>query len=276
MSEPPQEIKDRPSVGRWALRVHFVTTRRPPLLNFSRSATDECFFWNPFIHQTVDELFYNFFHARGHKSKLVDLNIELSNLSVKPHVILITETWFDSDVIISDFIGSYYDVLPKDRNKFSGGMMLMDKNLHSECLETLHINDVVDSSWCKFKINNEIFVFGIIYKLSNCSNEYVDKMVDHVNDIVELNQHCNFFLSRDFNFPSVDWKIPYALSNKCNENKFIECIINNGLIQIVNFPTRKDNILDLIFCIDTSYISWAHCVEPLVLSDHENIILVLI
>ena len=34
-----------------------------------------------------------------------------SNLFVKPHVILIIKTWFDSDVIISDFIGSYCDVI---------------------------------------------------------------------------------------------------------------------------------------------------------------------
>ena len=63
-------------------------------------------------------------------------------------------------------------------------------------------------------------------------------MVNHVNDIVELNQHCNFFLGGNFNFPSVDWKIPYALGNNCNENKFVECISNNGLIQIVDFSTH--------------------------------------
>ena len=63
------------------------------------------------FHPSNDELFCNFFNARGLKSKLVELNMELSNLSVKPHVILITETWFDSDIIISDVIGSYYDVL---------------------------------------------------------------------------------------------------------------------------------------------------------------------
>ena len=109
-------------------------------------------------------------------------------MSVKPYVILITETRFDSNFIISDFIGSYYDVLRKDRNKFGDGVMLLvDKNFHSKCLETLHINDAVESSWCKFKISIEIFVFGIIYKTPNCSNEYVDKMVDHINDIVELN-----------------------------------------------------------------------------------------
>ena len=96
-------------------------------------------------------------------------------------------------------------------------------------------------------------------------------MVDHINDIVELNQHCNFFLCGDFNFPSVNWKIPCALGNNGNENKFVECIINNGLTQIVDFPTRKDNILDLIFCNDANYISRAYCVEPFVLSDHENI-----
>ena len=96
-------------------------------------------------------------------------------------------------------------------------------------------------------------------------------MVDHINDIVELNQHCNFFLCGDFNFPSVNWKIPCALGNNCNENKFVECIINNRLTQIVDFPTREDNILDLIFCNDVNYISRAYCVEPFVLSDRENI-----
>ena len=96
-------------------------------------------------------------------------------------------------------------------------------------------------------------------------------MVDHINDIVELNQHCNFFLCGDFKFPSVNWKIPRALGNNGNKNKFVECIINNGLTQIVDFPTRKDNILDLIFCNDANYISRAYCVEPFVLSDHENI-----
>ena len=109
-------------------------------------------------------------------------------------------------------------------------MLLVDKNLHSECLETLRINDVVESSWCKFKISNEIFVFGIIYKPPNCSNEYVNKMVDHINDIVELNQHCNFFLRGDFNVLSVDWKISCALGNNCNGNNFFGCIINNLFI----------------------------------------------
>ena len=61
-------------------------------------------------------------------------------------LVLNSITWFDSDVIISDFIGCYYDVLREDRNKFGGGIMLLvDKNLHSERLETLHINDVVES-----------------------------------------------------------------------------------------------------------------------------------
>ena len=101
-------------------------------------------------------------------------------------------------------------------------------------------------------------------------------MVDHINDIVKLNPHCNFFLCGDFNFPSVDWKRTCALSNNCNENKIFECILNNGLIQRVDFPTGKDNILDLIFCNDANYISQAHRIEPFILSDHENICLQLI
>ena len=161
---------------------------------------------------------------------------------------------------------------PSNDELFCGGVMLLvDKNLHTECLETLQINVIVESSRCKFKISNKIFVFGIIYKPPNCSNEYVDKMVDHINDIVELNQHCNFFPSGDFIFPSVDWKIPCALGNNRKKNKFFKYIFNNGLIQIVDFPTRKVNILKLIFCNNANYISRALCVELFVLSDRENI-----
>ena len=39
----------------------------------------------------------------------------------------------------------------------------------------------------------------------------------------------------------------------------------------MDFPTHKDNILDLIFCKDANYISRAYCIEPFVLNDHENI-----
>ena len=63
------------------------------------------------FHPSNDELLCIFFIAPGLKSKLIHLSMELLNLSVKPHVILITETWFDSNSITSDFIGRYYDVL---------------------------------------------------------------------------------------------------------------------------------------------------------------------
>ena len=53
-------------------------------------------------------------------------------------------------------------------------MLLMDKNLHSKCLETLHVIDIVEFSMRKFRISNEIFVFGIMYRQPNCLNHYVD------------------------------------------------------------------------------------------------------
>ena len=70
-------------------------------------------------------------------------------------------------------------------------------------------------------------------------------MVDYIDDIVELYQHCNILLSGDFNFPSVDWNIPCALCNDCNEHKFVECIINNEFTQKVYFSTCKDSMLNL-------------------------------
>ena len=48
----------------------------------------------------------------------------------------------------------------------------------------------------------------------------------------------------DFNFSKLDWKKPETLDDL---HPFLKCINDNFLIQYVDEPTRRKNILDLVF-----------------------------
>ncbi len=81
-----------------------------------------------------------------------------------------------------------------------------------------------------------------------------------------------------FNLPDIDWEKgvvkPSSQRTYKNSEEFCTTLINSahdhGLEQVVDFPTRKDNILDLFF---TSNATLVDSVKPIPgISDHDNII----
>ena len=74
----------------------------------------------------------------------------------------------------------------------------------------------------------------------------------------------------NLNLPNIDWKFCNLLSNSlplslCNI--FIDFVLEFGFVQIVDFPTRGQNILDVFF---TNHPSYEYTCQPLAgISDHE-------
>ena len=50
-------------------------------------------------------------------------------------------------------------------------------------------------------------------------------------------------------------------------------LLYNGLHQIIEFPTRGDNVLDLVFVNDPLLISDANVYPPISTTDHNSVIL---
>jgi hypothetical protein len=72
------------------------------------------------------------------------------------------------------------------------------------------------------------------------------------------------------NFPPIDWS---AVSIRdCNRNTctgiFLELCHNHGFYQFVDFPTRLNNILDLVLSNDNSCVLNTKPAEPFSTSDH--------
>lgn len=71
----------------------------------------------------------------------------------------------------------------------------------------------------------------------------------------------------DFNLPLIDWSNNSTADNDIH-SKYLTYFMSNSFNQVVNFPTRDANILDLIFIDDPTMISNVRKTAPLGSSDH--------
>ena len=72
----------------------------------------------------------------------------------------------------------------------------------------------------------------------------------------------------DFNYPNINWN---SLEADRKGSKFLEMIQNNFLIQHIDFRTRGENILDLLFSSEENMIENARAIGKLGNSDHDII-----
>ena len=78
-------------------------------------------------------------------------------------------------------------------------------------------------------------------------------------------------LCRDFNLPHINWStISPSVPSPCT-SLFCSLLCDNYLTQIVNFTTRQDSILDLIFVNNPNLVSCVQPVDNLPGTDHDVI-----
>ena len=90
----------------------------------------------------------------------------------------------------------------------------------------------------------------------------------------QLTKNGNIWIAGDFNLPDIDWKSMSVATSiyPTRLNKFLlDTIQELDLEQVVNFPTRQDNILDLVL---TSHPSLVNRCKPLPgISDHDIVLI---
>ncbi len=108
------------------------------------------------------------------------------------------------------------------------------------------------------------------YRPTNRDVEYDENLCQAIQTVVHNHPNAAIWAAGDFNLPDVNWNMdtieghryPLAIS----EN-FINMANDLGLTQVVDFPTRESNTLDLFF---TNRLTLVNRSEPLPgISDHE-------
>ena len=72
---------------------------------------------------------------------------------------------------------------------------------------------------------------------------------------------CEAVKCRDFNYPHIDWSVPVNNGSICS-SLFLTCVLENGLTQLVNSPTRGNHCIDLVMVSDVNILFDISVVDP--------------
>ena len=196
--------------------------------------------------QTLRTLVINFQSIRNKKAEFLNL-LESSN----PDIVVGTETWLKPSEFSSEFFPSSYTIFRKDRpNGFGGCLVATKSNLisheipHMTNAEAVYVN-------IKTEGREKPLIIGAVYRTPSVPYKDTPAQVVEISKSMEvLDKSATIWIGGDLNLPDIDWKSTEIVGNNTNKEAnqiFIDTLVNYGLHQINDKPTREKNILE-IFC----------------------------
>ena len=104
-------------------------------------------------------------------------------------------------------------------------------------------------------------VIGVVYRSPKLSATNIEKLFNCIHEL----SHRDLVIMGDFNYPNIDWENLHANSD-CSD--FLDLVLDNFSCQLVFFPTREENAMDLFLTSDPSMMNSIECVGKLGSSDH--------
>ena len=213
-----------------------------------------------------------FANAQSLRNKFSELLASINEN--KYDLVCIVESWVNVNMF-GDFHSEYeiagYKMLIYERDQRVGGGVIVyaKNNLNISELNDLKLDKMNESVWLQIKLNGNLpnVRLGIIYRPPNLSQENDLSLVREINHM--LSGEENVIVLGDFNLPGIDWESYFSHCER--ENYFINCFLDNYLDQIVNFPTRGSNLIDLVLTNNSNLCSNISMGSPLGSSDHASI-----
>ena len=193
----------------------------------------------------------------------------------QPHVVAIQETKIDSSIATSELFPETcpYSVYRKDRNIHGGGVMLLVHKDISHMPITELENDS-ESIWVKVFANKTSHFVASWYRPPGSTSEEFQlfrEQLDYIRTHHKGKKLPSAHVLGDFNFKDIDWLDRLSKSGSTlsqSEGQILIDIMNDhGLEQMVHFPTREKNTLDLILTTLPGQFQDVH--SPDKLSDHD-------
>jgi len=182
-------------------------------------------------------------------------------------LVAITETWWDVSLDWSDATDGYKFYRRDRRGKRGSGVALYVRDCF-DCIELNNCDDKVECLWVKMrgKANKADILLGVCFRPPN-QDEEADEVF--YKRLAEVSQLLALVLVGDFNLPDICWK--YNTAERKQSRRFLECVEDNFLTQLVGEPTRGCASLDLLLTNREGLVGDVVAGGCLGLSDHEMI-----
>ena len=214
------------------------------------------------------------FQSLRKKGKLLESII----LDCDPDIILGTETWLDGQVSSSEILPTDlgYDIQRRDRPHDPHGGVLIAAKRHL-LLQDLHRSNSVELISGTIKSGSKNIHIATYYRPPNrTDSDYLTSSVEEIANLKKKAKKNIFVIGGDFNIPDIDWKNLTTSGSqypKSTSKAFLDLISDNSLEQIVDFPTRKDRILDIILTSHPSFKQRCKPMPSIGNSDHDIVLL---
>ncbi|PKU48463.1 glycerol kinase [Limosa lapponica baueri] len=198
--------------------------------------------------------------------------LEATVLLERYDAVAITETWWDESHDWSVAIKGCKLFRRDRRRRRGGGVALYVKEwIESEEMSlklSLMSDERVESLWVRIKgqANMRDTVVGIYYRPPDQDGE-VDETF--YNQLQVASQLQALVLVGDFNYPGICWK-DYTARNIQSE-RFLQCTDDNFLTQLVEEPTGREALLDLVLTNKEELVEDIKVEGNLGCSDHGKI-----
>ena len=206
-------------------------------------------------------------NARSVVNKIKELKLLVEEENVD--VVAITETWLNETITDEEMNISGFVLFRRDRNdpikRRGGGVAMYVKNeLNPVYNCELSEDSFSESLWCNIICENENTLLGVCYRAPDSSELNDEKLYGLINSISKY----RVVVMGDFNLPELDWG---NLDNLDLHDPFVDCLLNNFLLQLVDEPTRGNNYLDLVLSSEENMVQNLSVGEQFETSDHQVI-----
>ena len=203
---------------------------------------------------------------------IVGKTVDFENLmnSVKPDVVVGTESWLNSKIKNSEVFPKGYTIFRKDRpdSRIGGGIFIaVSADLTSS--EEPELQTECEILWIKIKIKGRRNL--LVCCFYHPHTEYLDSMNNFLESARRASscENAIIVMGGDFNLPGWDWssKTLKKTSYPKIHHDFRDGVESLGFDQMVDKPTRGENFLDLFL---TNQPNLVHRIENLPgLADHD-------
>ena len=189
-------------------------------------------------------------------------------------VILGSETHLDPSIKEKEFLPEAYKCFRCDRTKNNskgGAIIIVKKELITEQVKKSELCELVS---VKIQTHKHPVIIAACYRPPDSNLLIATNICNEIKALRNTFKNSPIWFGGDINLPDIDWNNNAIVSHhyKKNINEiFLETFDDCGLEQLVKFPTREENTLDIVATNRPTFVN--RCVPHPGVSDHQTAVL---
>ena len=204
---------------------------------------------------------------------LANKTSELQALVTGIDLLAVTETWLKPEIGDCELLpGNDFSIHRRDRiDRVGGGTLLAVRNtILSLRRKDLESNAEMIVCEIRPECRKKLLVI-VFYRPPDTDLNYIKEFKKSLQSIQNSNKFDQLLICGDFNLPHIDWTSGSTTTNDHIHNYFTKTVKDNYLWQLVNFPTRANNTLDLVLTNIPDKVNNMQGFDDILNTDHKLI-----